>query len=58
MKFQSVSREDWTGQKLDVTTWEDEISFITWVLDAMSCFTRVLITILMCIVGIGIMNTM
>jgi ABC-type lipoprotein release transport system permease subunit len=58
MKFQSVSREDWTGQKLDVTTWEDEISFITWVLDAMRWLTRVLITILMCIVGIGIMNTM
>ena len=58
MKFQSVSREDWTGQKLDVTTWEDEISFITWVLDALSWLTRVLITILMCIVGIGIMNTM
>ena len=29
MKFQSVNREDWTGQKLDVTTWEDEISFMT-----------------------------
>jgi putative ABC transport system permease protein len=58
MKFQSVSREDWTGQKLDVTTWEDEISFITWVLDALRWLTRVLITILMCIVGIGIMNTM
>jgi ABC-type lipoprotein release transport system permease subunit len=58
MKFQSVSREDWTGQKLDVTTWEDEISFITWVLDALRFLTTVLITILMCIVGIGIMNTM
>jgi ABC-type lipoprotein release transport system permease subunit len=58
MKFQSVSREDWTGQKLDVTTWEDEISFITWVLDALQWLTRILITILMCIVGIGIMNTM
>jgi ABC-type lipoprotein release transport system permease subunit len=58
MKFQSVSREDWTGQKLDVTTWEDEISFITWVLDALRWLTRVLITILMCIVAIGIMNTM
>jgi ABC-type lipoprotein release transport system permease subunit len=58
MKFQSVSREDWTGQKLDVTTWTDEISFITWVLDALQWLTRVLIGILMCIVGIGIMNTM
>jgi putative ABC transport system permease protein len=58
MKFQSVAREDWTGQKLDVTTWEDEISFITWILKAMSGLTGVLITILLGIVVIGIMNTM
>jgi ABC-type lipoprotein release transport system permease subunit len=57
-KFQSVSREDWTGQKLDVTTWEDEISFITWVLQALGGLTFVLITILIGIVVVGIMNTM
>ena len=58
MKFQSVAREDWTGQKLDVTTWEDEISFITWILGALKGLTGVLITILLGIVVIGIMNTM
>ena len=58
MKFQSVAREDWTGQKLDVTTWEDEISFITWTLKALNGLTAVLITILLGIVIIGIMNTM
>jgi putative ABC transport system permease protein len=58
MKFQSVSREDWTGQKLDVTTWEDEISFITWILSALKGLTGVLITILLGIIVIGIMNTM
>ena len=34
MKFDSVAREDWTGQKLDVTSWEDELSFLTWTLQA------------------------
>jgi ABC-type lipoprotein release transport system permease subunit len=58
MKFQTVSREDWTGQKLDVTTWEDEISFITWVLSALGGLTFVLISILIGIVVVGIMNTM
>jgi ABC-type lipoprotein release transport system permease subunit len=58
MKFQSVQREDWTGQKLDVTTWEDEISFIMWTLQALQGLTTVLITILLGIVVIGIMNTM
>ena len=33
-KFETVNREGWTGQKLDVTTWEDEISFIQWILTA------------------------
>src|SRR3954454_7202509 len=58
MKFQSVSREDWTGQKLDVTTWGGELSFITWILSALKGLTGVLITILLGIIVIGIMNTM
>jgi ABC-type lipoprotein release transport system permease subunit len=58
MKFDKVNREDWTGQKLDVTSWEDEISFMTWTLQALNGLTFVLITILIAIVIIGIMNTM
>ncbi len=58
MKFQSVSREDWTGQKLDVTSWEDELSFMMWTLQALQGLTGILITILILIVIIGIMNTM
>src|SRR5450432_774603 len=58
MKFQSVSREDWTGQKLDVTNWEDEISFMTWTLKALEGMSVVLIVILVAIIIIGIMNTM
>ncbi len=58
MKFQSVAREDWTGQKLDVTSWEDEISFMTWTLKALQGLSLVLIAILVAIIIIGIMNTM
>jgi putative ABC transport system permease protein len=58
MKFQSVNREDWTGQKLDVTTWEDEVSFLTWTLKVLSVLKLVLLTILIAIVVTGIMNTM
>ena len=58
MKFQSVSREDWTGQKLDITSWEDEISFMTWTLSALQGLSVVLIAILVAIIVIGIMNTM
>jgi ABC-type lipoprotein release transport system permease subunit len=58
MKFQSVAREDWTGQKLDITSWEDEISFMTWTLSALQGLSVVLIAILVAIIVIGIMNTM
>jgi ABC-type lipoprotein release transport system permease subunit len=58
MKFQSVQREDWTGQKLDITNWEDEISFMTWTLKALQGLSAVLIVILIAIIVIGIMNTM
>ncbi|MFN7132956.1 MAG: ABC transporter permease, partial [Myxococcales bacterium] len=58
MKFDVVSREDWTGQKLDVTTWEDEVSFLTWTLKSVDYLSVMLIGILMVIVVIGIMNTM
>lgn len=57
-KFETVNREDWTGQKLDVTTWEDELSFMTWTLQLLNGLTAVLLIILIAIVVTGIMNTM
>jgi ABC-type lipoprotein release transport system permease subunit len=58
MKFESVTREDWTGQKLDVTSWEDELSFMMWTLKALNGLSFVLMVILIAIVITGIMNTM
>jgi ABC-type lipoprotein release transport system permease subunit len=58
MKFESVTREDWTGQKLDVTSWEDELSFMMWTLQALGGLSFVLMVILIAIVVTGIMNTM
>jgi len=58
MKFESVTREEWTGQKLDVTSWEDELSFMMWTLKALDGLSLVLMIILIGIVITGIMNTM
>jgi putative ABC transport system permease protein len=58
MKFETVNREDWTGQKLDVTTWEDELSMMTKLLGGLQWITSLLIIVLLAIVVIGIMNTM
>jgi len=57
-KFEVVNREEWTGQKLDVTTWEDEISFLTWTLGLLSGLTVALMAVLLAIIIVGIMNTM
>lgn len=58
MKFETVNREGWTGQKLDVTTWEDELSFMMWSLQLLGGLTLVLMIILVGIVVTGIMNTL
>ncbi len=58
MKFQSVSREDWTGQRLDITKWEDEISFIQWTSTALNMLSGILIFVLLVIISVGIMNTL
>src|SRR5262249_38904345 len=57
-KFQVVNREGWTGQKLDVTTWEDEISFIQWTVTAITWLSYTLIGILLVIITVGLMNTL
>lgn len=53
-----VNAEDWTGQKLDVTTWEDEMAFLSWILSAILGLTAVLLFVLLVIVVIGILNTL
>ena len=58
MKFQTVSREDWTGQKLDVTSWEDELSYVMWTFRALQGLSFVLMVILLAIMIAGIMNTL
>jgi ABC-type lipoprotein release transport system permease subunit len=58
MKFDSVNREDWTGQKLDITNWEDEISFVSYTTKALDVLTVALTFILLVIIAVGVMNTM
>lgn len=57
-KFQTVAREDWTGQKLDVTSWQDELSFIMWTFKALQALSFILMVILIGIMVAGIMNTL
>lgn len=58
MKFEVVNREGWTGQKLDITNWEDEISFVRWVVGALGGITFLFTLVLLIIIAVGIMNTL
>jgi ABC-type lipoprotein release transport system permease subunit len=57
-KFENVSREAWTGQKLDLTTWHDEVSFVAWTVDLMSAVSFFLAVVLLQVIGVGIMIVM
>jgi ABC-type lipoprotein release transport system permease subunit len=56
--FMTVPSEDWTGQKLDVTTWEDELGQFKQFIFALKALTSLLILLLMVVVIIGILNTL
>ena len=58
MKFPMVTREDWTGQKLDLTTWKGEMKFLNWTLSALNAITAVLVGILLVLIVVGMMNAM
>lgn len=58
MKFETVNGEAWTGQKLDITTWNDELGFMNWTLRGIEALSGLLIAVLIVIIGVGIMNTL
>lgn len=57
-KIPAVSAEDWKGQRLDLTTWEEEVSSMSWVVQVLDGMAYLLVTILVVIIAVGIMNTM
>lgn len=57
-KFENVQREPWVGQKLDLTNWHDEVSFVAWTVDLMSFVSFFLGFVLLNVIGVGIMIVM
>jgi putative ABC transport system permease protein len=58
MKFEGVNGSTWTGQKLDITNWEDETSFVKWFIQLFSFLSVMVGFLLTVIIGVGIMNVM
>lgn len=56
--MQTVPSEDWVGQKLDVTTADDEMGQFKQFILALRVVTGLLVVILMVVVVIGILNTL
>lgn len=57
-KIDGVSSDEWTGQRLDLTTWDDEVSWLAWVVQAFDGISLFVVALLMAIIGVGVMNTM
>ncbi len=57
-KFDDVAGEEWTGQRLDLTIWSDEVSFLLWILTVVDWVSFTLVGILLLIIAVGIMNSM
>lgn len=56
--YTKVTKEDWTGQKLDVTTWADEMSIMNQIVQTIRGLNLMMLVILALIVGAGVMSTM
>jgi putative ABC transport system permease protein len=56
--LQTVPNEEWTGAKLDVTTWEDESSFLVQIIVGLRAVSVFLVMLLAIVIVIGISNTM
>jgi putative ABC transport system permease protein len=56
--LQTVPNEEWTGAKLDVTTWEDESSFLVQIITGLRAVSVFLVLLLAVVIVIGISNTM
>jgi putative ABC transport system permease protein len=56
--MQRVPGEDWTGQKIDVSTADEEMGQFKQFILALRVVTGLLVTILMIVVVIGILNTL
>jgi ABC-type lipoprotein release transport system permease subunit len=54
----SVPAEDWTGQKIDVTTADDEMDQFKTFVTALNAVSWVLVVILLLVVLVGILNTL
>lgn len=57
-KLDAVTTQGWTGQKLDVTSWQDEVSFMKWSYGALQGLSALLLALLLAVAICGVTNTL
>lgn len=57
-KLEAATRQSWAGQRLDVSTWQDEVSHMMWSYFALRAASTLLLSILLAITIVGIMNSL
>lgn len=57
-KLEAATGQSWTGQRLDVSTWQDEVSHMMWSYFALRAASTLLLSIMLAITIVGIMNSL
>jgi ABC-type lipoprotein release transport system permease subunit len=58
MKYGGLNQEDWTGQKLDVGTWEDEVFVAKVTLPVLTLLSFALTLALLVVICLGVANSL
>jgi putative ABC transport system permease protein len=56
LKARGLAAGPWSGQRLDVSSWEDELSSLTWTLRAQESVSALLLLVLLAVTVLGVMN--
>jgi putative ABC transport system permease protein len=58
MKFEPIVAEEWTGQKLDLTTWSDEVASAKSMIDGLTALSTFIALLLGSLIAAGIGSAM
>jgi ABC-type lipoprotein release transport system permease subunit len=58
MKFDKIANEMWVGEKLDISNWEDTLSFVKWVVRSINAISLLLVIVILISIALGITNAL
>jgi ABC-type lipoprotein release transport system permease subunit len=58
MKFDKIANEMWVGEKLDISNWEDTLSFVKFVVQSINAISLTLVVVILISIALGITNAL